>query len=655
MSEPKQIQNRAYAVAGLFVLVALAVLAKLISIQYAEGPQLRAQAKQEVFKKMPVKAERGNIYSTDGQLLATTMPVYDVHFDPVTVPSDSFLLRISALSQKLAQSLPSRNANEWAKFLSYERSQGNRYVTIASSLTYTQMQQLKSYPIFSYGRYLGGFITEQKNHRKMPLGKIAERTIGRQRRYSATGLEGAFNPILAGKNGARLKQKVSNNNWKPVTDYYEVEPQDGYDVVTTLNVRMQDIVHHALLKALYQFEADHGCAVLMETKTGAIRAIANLGRTKEGTYFEKRNYAVWESTEPGSTFKLASVMAALEDGIADTNTLIDTQNGTYTVYGKKVRDSNKKGYGLASLKTAFEKSSNVGIVKLVYENYRTQPQRFVDRLYALGLHRKLDLPIKGESAPYIPKPSDKSWSGISLPWMAYGYQVSFTPLQLLTFYNAVANQGVMVKPHFLEATQKHGQVINQTQPTVLNPAICSQETLRKLQILLKGVVENGTAQNLKNSTVSMAGKTGTCQLNYWKKETKDYQASFAGYFPAEDPKYSCIVVINKPNFYKGYYGSTVAAPVFKSIAEKVYSNVPQEIKKPKLQKNLLAEKSTQKVRIMPGAKIPNLSGKSGATVLSELENRGFKVQVKGNGKIRWQYPPAGTLLKGNEIIELKLG
>lgn len=656
MEDKKPILNRAYLAAVPFALVAIAVLVKLMIIQFSEGPELRAQAAKKVIMERSIKAERGNIYSVDGQLLATTMPVYDIYFDPVTVSENTFSAGIAALSRDLAAHIGKSNASQWERMLRSKRQAGVQYVPIVSNLNYSQYQKLKTFPIFNKGRHRGGLIAEQQNLRIKPQGKVAERTIGRDHKWSSTGLEGAFAEILEGQDGKRLMQKVSNQNWKPVTDNYEIEPQDGYDIVTTLNARMQDVVHHELLKALEQFEADHGCAVVMEVKTGAIRAIANLGRTDEGTYFEKRNYAVWESTEPGSTFKLASVMAVLEDGIADTNTTVDTEDGRYKVYDRLIRDSNGKGYGKISLKKAFEVSSNVGIVKLINDNYKDQPQRFVDRFYTLGMHKKLGLPIKGEGSAKIPKPGDSNWSGLSLPWMAFGYQVSFTPLQLLTFYNAVANNGVMVKPRFLEETRQHGRTIDQMQTEVLNPAICSEQTLLKLQNMLEGVVKNGTATNIYSEHPRLAGKTGTCQLNYWKESTNDYQASFAGYFPADKPLYSCIVVINKPNYHRGYYGSAVAAPVFKAIAENIYASLPLEIETqlnaaPKFHSALRPDH----ISLEEGNPVPNLKGKDGSTVISELENKGFKVKAKGNGKVLWQYPPAGSRITQNAQIELKLG
>ncbi len=656
MSDEKSILNRSYLAMLPFFLMAVLVLVKLCMIQYGEGPELRAEAQNEVVREINIKADRGNIYSSDGKLLATSMPVYDLYMDPITVDEETFFAELPGLAKALAAKFPERNKLQWEKYLNTSRKAGSRYVKLAQDVSFTELQNVRQFPIFKLGRFKGGLIFEQKNYRKMPLGKIAERTIGYDRLHAQTGIEGAFSSFLSGTDGLRLKQKVSNGNWKPVSDHYEVEPKDGLDVVTTINTRMQDVVHHELLKALERFEADHGCAVLMEVETGAIRAIANLGRTEKGTYFEKRNYAVWEDTEPGSTFKLASVMIALEDGVADTNTILDTEDGIFSIYGKDVRDSEEGGYGKVSLKHAFEVSSNVGIVKLIYNNYKHDPGKFIDRLYNIGIHKKLGLPIKGEGTPEIPKPGDQKWSGISLPWIAFGYQVSFTPLQILSFYNAIANQGKMVKPRFVEEIRQHGRTVEERPVQVINPAICSRETLLKLQDMLEGVVTNGTASREKSKLVSMAGKTGTCQLNYWKEGVKDYQASFAGYFPADNPRYSCIVVINKPNYHQGYYGSKVAFPVFKAIAENIYLDIPQDWEPGNTGANVLLAEKQPAIKELNGMQLlPDLTGMDGSEVVPALENLGYRVKIEGIGKVKWQYPPAGTRVSHNRVIELKMG
>ncbi len=660
MEDKKPILNRLYIAAVPFFAMALWVLGKLIFIQYVEGEELRELSQSESLREIPIEAERGNIFSADGKLLATSMPVYDLYFDPVSPKQEDFNKNIAQLSGALSLYFDTKTAAQWEAILRKKRSDGNRYVPIAEDVSYGDLQKVKQFPLFSLGKYRGGLIYEQQNFRKMPLGKIAERTIGYDETRGRTGLEGAYSNYLSGQDGLRLKQKVGKGNWKPVTGSYEIEPENGLDIFTTIDTEIQDVVHNELLAALEKFEAHHGCAVVMDVKTGAIRGIANLGRTEEGKYFEKRNYAVWESTEPGSTFKLASVMVALEDGVADTATKVDTEDGLYVIYDKKIKDSNygygSGGYGEVSLKRAFEVSSNVGIVKLIYDRYRLEPERFVDRLYTLGLQEPLGLPIRGEGRPKIPKPSDRNWSGITLPWMAFGYQVSFTPLQMLTFYNAVANDGAMVKPRFVESIKKHGKSVRDFEPEILNPAICSKETLASVRGMLEGVVENGTATNLQSDLVKIAGKTGTCQQNYWKGEAPEYQASFAGYFPAQNPRYSCIVVINKPNYHRGYYGSTVAGPVFKAIAENIILDTPKDFPKRETQFAGFQNNANQEIAFSEKNRMPDLTGKSGAEVLSFLENQGYEVRARGNGKVQWQFPKAGqTADPKSTIIELKLG
>ena len=372
------------------------------------------------------------------------------------------------------------------------------------------------------------------------------------------------------------KRKISNGQWKVLESNLNKDPIDGLDINTTLNTYMQDVVHDYLLEQTEKYEADHSTAVLMEVATGKIRAISNFGRTDQGKYYEKLNYAVGESIEPGSTFKLMTIIAALEDQVIDTLQMIDTENGEIDFYGFKVKDSRKGGYGQINAMDIFRLSSNTGIVKIISEAYKNQSEKFVDRLFNMGLNNSLDIEIKGEPRPKIPHPLDSDWNGLSLPWMSYGYGVSLTPLQILSFYNAVANDGIMVKPTFLESSNKLGALKKNTfKKQILNPSICSKETLSIVKKMLYDVVhhKNGTAKNIKSNNIKIAGKTGTAQVGYGTDKV-DYISSFVGYFPAENPKYSCIVVINKPNKNKGYYGSDVAAPVFKRIAEKISSRNP---------------------------------------------------------------------------------
>ena len=381
-------------------------------------------------------------------------------------------------------------------------------------LSYTEYMKIKGFPLFNLGAYKGGIIIEQKTVREHPIGQIAERTIGYERKmpegYSdGKGIEWAYREYLNGKDGKILKQKIAKGQWKPIRDVNEVEPQDGYDVISTIDVYIQDIAHHALLKQLEEYEADHGCVVVMETKTGHVKAISNLGRATDGTYYETTNYAYAESHEPGSTFKLVDLMAILEDKVADTSTVYDSHGGIITYSGRKVRDSHEGGYGKISLARGFEVSSNTVMVQAVYNNYKNNPTKFVNHINSYGLNKKLGLAFKGEGMPFIPQPSDKNWSNISLPWMAFGYGVSVTPLQTLTFYNAVANNGVMVKPQLVSEIKAWNKTIKKYDTEVMNPRICSPETLRKVKAVLANVVKKGTGSKLYSKDFSMAGKTGT--------------------------------------------------------------------------------------------------------------------------------------------------
>ncbi|KKM21418.1 hypothetical protein LCGC14_1635610, partial [marine sediment metagenome] len=515
--------------------------------------------------------------------------------------------------------------------------------------------------------YKGGLIIEQKTVREHPLGKIAERSVGYENvddngYYSGVGLERAFGEYLRGVEGKRLKQKIAKGQWKPIGWDNIVEPQDGYDLVSTIDINIQDIAHHALLAQLEEYKADHGCVIVMETETGEVKAISNLGQTESGKYYERLNYAIGESHEPGSTFKLMSLVAALEDKVIDTSTVLDTENGRWPIYDRIVKDSKWGGYGKISLARAFEVSSNVAFAKMINNNYKDDPEKFVNRLMKMNLHRQLDLPIKGEGKPVIRFPGDKGWSGISLAWMSYGYEVSMTPLQTLTFYNAIANDGEMVKPRLIKEVREWDRTIEKFEKEVISSAICSKETAAIAQDLLKKVVEDkhGTGHKLYSPNFSMAGKTGTAQKNYASQDPDKlkYISTFAGYFPADKPKYSCIVVIHEPDKSVGYYGADVSGPVFKSIAQKVYATSPltDEVDMDGMEDEDL-EKSYQNYFAEAQKKyekVPNVKGMSGMDAISILENLGIQVDVKGNGKVKKQSISQGTDIKHVERITLEL-
>lgn len=500
------------------------------------------------------------------------------------------------------------------------------------------------------------------------MGGIAERTIGYERwdeegNVTRPGIDGAFGEqYLRGTNGRRLKQQIGKGQWKPVSDANEVEPQDGYDLYTTLDVNIQDIAHHALLEQLEKYKADHGSVVVMETKTGEIKAISNLGRNKDGNYYERLNYAVGESHEPGSTFKLMALAVALDDKVIDTSTIVDTENGILTFYGKKVRDSKNGGYGKISVAKAFEVSSNTGIVKAIHNSYKDNPKKFIDGLYDMNLKNTLNLPIIGEGKPIIPDPRIKNnrWSGIALEWMAYGYGVSFTPLQTLAFYNAIANDGEMVRPRFLKEVKEYGNTIETFDKEVINKQICSKETVAKLQKLLTNVVEkkHGTGNGLYAVNFSMAGKTGTCQKDYADKDKLNYISSFVGYFPVENPEYSCIVVIHEPDKDLGYYGADVSGPVFKKIAQKIYTDTPIIDAVENLEeRHVLVERSFEtyyNVAQTYKTIMPDLKGMPAMDALVLLENMGMKVRLQGNGKVVKQSVSSGVKLKPKQTIVLEL-
>ena len=662
MQQQKQIMNRFYLfVLGLF-LFAFVLIGKLVYIQIQEGDYYRELAQQRTVKNVILQPSRGNIYSDDESLLATTVPRYEIRWDAKVPSNDAFQRNKKELAKGLAALLGDTQQHHLLK-LERAKRKGNRYTLIGRNLTYSEYKQIKKLPLFSMSSLRGGLIVESKLIREHPLGKIGERTIGYEKQdvagdYLRVGLEGAFSQYLKGENGRRLKQKIANGQWKPINDNNEKEPTEGYDVYTTINVNFQDIAHHALLGQLEKYEADHGTVVVMETKTGAIKAISNLGRTANGKYYEKLNYAVGTTYEPGSTFKLMAMIAALEDNVAKPEDLIDTKKGILTFYGKyKVRDSKKGGYGLIPLSKAFEVSSNTGIVQLIHSNYKNQPRKFIDRLYNMGLNEKLGITISGEGQPKIPYPSDQNWNGITLPWMAYGYGVELTPLQTLAFYNAVANNGEMVKPRFIDRINSlENKTIKHFEKEVLNPSICSKETLEKVQKMMFNVVDKewGTGYAIKDETFTMAGKTGTCQVDYTSDDVQ-YISSFVGYFPAEKPEYSCIVLIYKPNKRKGYYGATVAAPVFKEIAKKMYYSTPIEmvVGLDSLQQS--SSKSYPSIdELVLSKTIPNLKGMPGMVALSLLEQMGVKVILKGSGKVIRQSIKSGAKVTPNTSIILEL-
>lgn len=662
--EDKQMSYRIYLVAFGIFLMAMAVVFKLSRIQWVEGEHYRKLAAEQTVKDFVIPANKGNIYSSDGSLLATSIPNYTIRFDAVAPKQEDFDKNVKGLADSLSVML-GKPSSYYHSELRKAHANKNRYYLLAKGLSYTEYMRLKTFPLFNLGTYKGGMITEQKTVREHPIGKIAERTIGYERvkpngELDGKGIEWSFRKYLNGKDGKVSKQKIAKGQWKPIRDVNEVDPQDGYDVISTIDVYIQDIAHHALLKQLELYEADHGCVVVMETQTGHVKAISNLGRANDGSYYETVNYAVAESHEPGSTFKLVDLIALLDDNKVDTSQVYDSRGGEITYYGRKVRDSHKGGYGKISLARGFEVSSNTVLVQAVYENYKNNPKEFVDRIDRMGLNEPLGLPFQGEGKPFIPQPGEKGWSGLALPWMAYGYGVSVTPLQTLALYNAIANNGEMVKPIFVSEIKEWNKTIKKYNKQVINPKICSQETVKKVKAVLENVVKKGTGSKLYSKDFSMAGKTGTAQVNYSRgKDEMYYASSFVGFFPSDKPKYSCIVVVHKPNTAKNnYYGADVAGPVFKRIAQKIFTDAPSTNEIKNLNKKINKQEVAYSVyndKINSEKKVlPNLKGMAGMDAIALLENLKIKVKIIGTGKVKKQSIQPGEALENIKTITLEL-
>ncbi len=662
----KSILTRLYIIAGFFVLFAGMVLFKLVSIQIVDGEKYQALAETRTSHLFTIEPNRGNLYSDDGSLLATSVSKYTIRFDAVTVSDADFKANVKPLSDALAKQF-GKTSSHYQQILRKAKEHKNRYALIARNLDYSEYMAVKTFPLFNRGAFKGGLIIEQETKREHPLGKIAERSVGYERvdengYRTRVGMEGAFGEYLRGVEGKRLKQKIAKGQWKPIGNDNSIEPKDGYDVYSTIDINIQDIAHHALLKQLELYKADHGTVIVMEVKTGEVKAIANLGQTPEGKYYERLNYAIGESHEPGSTFKLLNLMAALEDKVVDTSSVIDTEDGSWKLYNHRIKDTKRGGHGKISVAKAFEVSSNIAFAKMIHNGYKNDPEKYVNRLMAMGVHKELGLPVRGEGKPVLRYPGDKGWSGLSLAQMAYGYEVSMTPLQTLAFYNAIANDGEMIKPRLLKEVKEWNKSIKKFDKKVLNPAVCSQATVKKIQRILRDVVEKeyGTGHGMYSPNFSMAGKTGTTQTNYVSKDRDKYEyiSSFAGYFPADSPKYSCIVVIHKPDKSVGYYGADVSGPVFKSVAQKVYATSP-----------LMDEVDVKDLMIAGGEEaferyfenaqkkyqeVPNLKGMSGMDAVAILENLGIEVEVKGNGTVKHQSISKGTDIKKVKKIVLEL-
>jgi cell division protein FtsI (penicillin-binding protein 3) len=707
LAEKKDIKKdflwRIYLMYFFIVLFGFSVIIKVCTIQFVEGDYLKEKEQALTMKYFNIEASRGNIFSSDGSLLATSVPIFELRMDVISEPVTDkiFYEKLDSLSAKLAQTFKHRTKNEWRTALKSARKNKERYFLIARKVNYATLKEVRTFPIFKMGKYKGGLIVLQQSRRELPFKNLAQRTIGYDRKSNKPlGIEGAYNKDLQGISGKRLMQKIAGGVYKPINQDNEIEPQDGNDIITTIDANIQDVAHHALEKQLKAQDAHHGCAILMEVKTGAIKAMVNLTRLDSGSYAETFNYAIGEGTEPGSTFKLASIMAAIEDGYTDLDEMVDTEGGKKAYAGGYVmKDSHEGGYGKITVKQVFEKSSNVGTSNIIMKYYKKQPQKFIDRLYAFGIQKPLGIALPGEATPYIKDTKSKLWSALSLPLMSIGYEEKLSPLQTLNFYNTVANNGKMMRPQFVKEIRSKGQLIKSFPPIVINPSICSQNTIDKAREMMEGVVKEGTATFLRTAPYQIAAKTGTAQIalgnkGYTQDGKKTYMASLCGYFPAKDPLYSIIIVVSAPS-KAAYYGNEVAGPVFREIADKVYSN-SMEIHKP-LQTDTARAivhvpllKSGRKSDIQEVAKVlslktaigdenanyvwpqmysetyslkgihtkesevPQLVGMGLRDALTILENQKITVKVIGRGVIKKQSLTAGTKVSKGTTITIEL-
>jgi cell division protein FtsI (penicillin-binding protein 3) len=621
-------------VAFLFVLLfAIAVVMKINHIQMVQGEKWVTMGEQISFGYKKVKATRGNIYSDNGSLLATSLPFYKVAFD-ATLPNEKiFDAGVDSLARKLSAFYKDKPYLEYKRMLIDARRAGKQYIIVnRKQIGYQDKKMMAEWPIFREGRLRGGVIFEKVDVRYRPFANLSRRTIGFvNENEKGAGLEYSFNDQLSGQDGYAYYQKIAGGIWKPVFDRENIKATNGLDLQTTIDINLQDVAETALHKAMRQHNADDGLVVVMEVKTGAVKAITNLSSDGKGNFYEKFNFAAGGLFEPGSTFKLITMMALLEDSNIELTDSIDTGNGEHMFYKNRVRDHEEGGLGKITIREAFEHSSNVAMAKLADKNFGTRPQKFMDHVERLKLHQPLGIQISGEPQPKFKWPGQKGWSGISLPWMAYGYGIEITPLHTLTMYNAVANNGKMIKPVFVESVKRADSEKEHFSTDVIVNKICSGKTLNKLKMMLEGVVENGTAKGIRGTHYRIAGKTGTAQILENGRYTKKYITSFVGYFPAHEPKYSAIVLIKNPRGWH-QYGSNVAAPVFKEIADNIYSR--------DINLHLAMEKKYVEPGIFPVIRAGNqeeltmLCNELGISNHSSSEEDWVRTSIKGNS-INW--------------------
>jgi len=690
VSVKSDIKFRVYLVFIAMLIFGVAIIAKAILIQVKDGEHLLEMVEQKHIRTQELPAERGKIYADEGAMLSSTIPQFDIRIDFKAINADTFHHYVADLAQGLSKVLGG-SPQEYSKKLNgaFYQEKGNRYWLLKKNASYTQYQALRELPIFNKGKNKGGFIVEAKVKREKPYGFLASRTIGIHRENASNvGLEQKYNESLAGSDGVRVIRRATGHVWEPV-EGTEIEPVNGKDIVTTINVDIQDITEHALLDVLKEFKAQFGTAIVMEVQTGKIKAMANLGLQENGTYAEDLNYALMPS-EPGSTFKLMSLLALIDDGHITIDDKVDVEGGFKRFGNQRIVDD-KRGSGVISIKEAFAKSSNVAFAKLVDQHYKNKPMRFIRHLQKLRLHERTGIDLLGEPAPLIKDVNYPTWNNVtSLPWIAYGYESLITPLHTCMVYNAVANEGKLMKPYLVSEIKEYGQVLEQFNPVVLEAKIAKPATIKQLQEALHSVVEEGTARSVKSPYYNAGGKTGTAQVADKGITYRDgvRQGSFVGYFPMENPKYTIAILVRSVP-HGVYYGSILGGSVFKKIADKLYANevggwtlpldsldyfsIPETqahqqsmavIGKylgwnmPKSNHdNLMSFSSSDKrktIKSKPlkteGQRVPDMKGMGLRDALMFLESQGMIVKVQGSGKVVQQSLSEGErIIKGREI------
>lgn len=687
-------------------LLGFLIIIKAAMIQIKEGPQLRAQAQEMSLRTDTLFAERGNIYTEDGTMLCSTIPQFDVHVDFSVIKKDTFYKHIDTLSKKLSDLLRDETAAQYKSKLVKAFKDTVRYYELGLKIPYDKYFALRTFPIFNKGQRRGGLIVNTRNTRDNPYDILALQTVGKYQPAiwrdkklvkNVKGLEAMYDSLLSGQNGWRMNQRIAASKWATV-EGSRVEPQNGKDIVTTLDISIQNVAEHALMDALKQYNCWNGTCVVMEVATGKIRAMANLGSQDDGSYAEDQNYAL-KLAEPGSTFKLVTLLSLLKDGLINVEDEVNCYGGQRQFAHRVMHDSHH-GLGRMPIKRAYAQSSNVAMASLAYEHYYKNPEKFIKHIKSFHLNAKTGIDLFGEQKANVIEPHEKNlWNATTLPWLATGYGVLITPLHTCMMYNAVANGGKMMKPYLVSSVREYGKEVVKFEPTVLEEQVANKEVIAQLRKCTEEVVLTGTGRHIQSPNYTIAGKTGTAQV--WDKgipySAKVYQGSFVGYFPADNPKYTMVVVVRTKPHSNSYYGGTIAAPVFRMVADKIFANgqgtwkggavdsfsrggkanfvakgstvFNQQTLLNAMKKPLSAKVNTASIaqiktdsnnNILTVQKniaqnvVPDVTGMSLKDAVYVLEKQGLHVRISGSGVIQSQSIAPGTFAKKGQVIIIQL-